>query len=442
MKKPPHSRITILVIILLFALLTFVLQRFALNQFYALALDREAKSVHPKVEILLQEIDAELMEENLMYIDLGLEELIYNDIDILRLLALRTLEIPDVSYVNCFDKKAKHLDLATNVETKAHDPIAIQQAKNSFASVRLLDQELSIIFPIGKLGEIGFLELGVDAKISIIKERMAIKHQIISQGLFVFLVGSVLLFFIFELFLSRLKKAENTLIEKSESLRQANKRLSSACKSAGLGAISAHLFHAIKSPLMGLKNLDLGQSSQDQETAVQVLRNTTQKIESLIHETLNSLREHELDEESYSFEVEELLSITANKFNQDADDPKLVILSSPTESHKIDNLKANLLLPILQNLVQNGLESGPNAKVFIQAGLSNKTLDFLVIDNGSGISDNLKEKLFSPMQSSKSQGSGIGLAICKELAAQMNARIFLKKSSSKGSTFCVELSKQ
>ena len=442
MNKPDQRRITLLAIISLFALLTFVLQRFALDQFYELALDREAKSLRPKVEILLQEIDTEIMDENLMYIELGLEELIYDDIDVLRLLALRSLEIPEVRYVNCFNKAAEHLDLATNVETKSFDPIALKEAKNSFASVRLLDKEVSIIFPIGKLGEIGFIELGIDAKPTIIPERNAIKQQVINQGLFVFLVGSVLLFFVFELFFKRLKKAENTLIEKSENLKQANKRLSSACKSAGLGAISAHLFHAIKSPLMGLKNLDLGQNSEDQETAVQVLRSTTQKIESLIHETLNSLREHELDEESYSFGVGELLSITANKFNHGTDEPKVAILSSSIDSQKIDNLKANLLLPILQNLIQNGLESGPNAKVFIKAELKNKTLAFLVMDNGSGISQELKEKLFSPMQSVKSNGSGIGLAICKELAAQMNAIIFLKTSSPEGSTFCVELSRQ
>ena len=51
----------------------------------------------------------------------------------------------------------------------------------------------------------------------------------------------------------------------------------------------------------------------------------------------------------------------------------------------------------------------------------------------------VKDDLFSPTRSDKEHGSGLGLAICKQLAEQMNGGIFLKSSTSKGSTFCVEI---
>ena len=130
-----------------------------------------------------------------------------------------------------------------------------------------------------------------------------------------------------------------------------------------------------------------------------------------------------------------MLSITADKFTQEAKNERLNIISSPYDSCKIDNLKANLLLPILQNLVQNGLETDPQSKVFLQV---EKRDNFLLFYNGPGIPEGLKEKLFSPVQSMKKNGSGIGLAICKELAEQIDAKIFLKSSTNKGSTFCVK----
>jgi signal transduction histidine kinase len=238
--------------------------------------------------------------------------------------------------------------------------------------------------------------------------------------------------------LFRLRKAEVELIKKSETLRKTNQRLSNACKSAGLGAISAHLMHAIKSPLMGLKNLDFGGDQKDKETATKMLKATTQKIESLIHDTLNSLREHELDEESYTFEIHELLSITSNKFSHLSKNNRVNILSSPHDSCKLDNLKANLLLPILENLVQNGLDASPDSKVFLQVEKKDDSFLFNVMDNGPGVPEVLKDKLFSPMQSNKKNGSGIGLAICKELAEQINAKITLKSSTDKGSTFCIQ----
>jgi signal transduction histidine kinase len=212
-----------------------------------------------------------------------------------------------------------------------------------------------------------------------------------------------------------------------------------ACKTAGLGAITAHLMHAIKSPLMGLKNLELSGDKADAKIAEQALQSTTKQIENMVHETMNCLKEYELDEESYSFEAHELLCMTTKKFNQEEKGDCVSIISSKWDKVKINNLQANLLLPILQNLVQNALESGRNTKVFLQLEKVAGRIAFLVADNGPGVPKHIKDDLFSPSRSNKEHGSGLGLAICKQLAEQMNGRIFLKSSTAKGSTFCVEI---
>ena len=106
----------------------------------------------------------------------------------------------------------------------------------------------------------------------------------------------------------------------------------------------------------------------------------------------------------------------------------------------IDNLKANLILPILHNLIQNSIDSGPDVKVFLQVGLENESLLIFVRDNGPGIPENLKDNLFKPVQSQKENGSGIGLAICKELAQRANAIIKLDRSTDKGTSFSITLS--
>ena len=212
-----------------------------------------------------------------------------------------------------------------------------------------------------------------------------------------------------------------------------------ACKTAGLGAITAHLMHAIKSPLMGLKNLELGGDKSDSKLAEQALQSTTKQIESLVHETINCLKEYELDEESYSFEAHELLCMTAKKFNQEGKGDCVSIISSQWDKININNLQANLLLPILQNLVQNALESGSHTKVFLQLEKVAGRIAFLVADNGPGVPMQVKKDLFSPTRSVKEHGSGLGLTICKELAGQMNGQILLRSSTAKGSTFCVEI---
>ena len=68
---------------------------------------------------------------------------------------------------------------------------------------------LSIVFPMGEQAEVGFLELIVDPKPDIIPERNVIKSQVIKQGLIVFIFGSILLLFVFGIFLKDYRKLKH-----------------------------------------------------------------------------------------------------------------------------------------------------------------------------------------------------------------------------------------
>ena len=422
----------------LFALLTFFLQYFALNQLYNLAVERTANSIAPEIKILFENIEKELLEENLDYINLGLEQLVYDDLEALRILALRSLEVSDIQSVYAYNAYGELLDLPTNLDkTKAMvSPLSIKSVK---IKTKFQKDELSIILPIGEDPEIGFLELNVDPEQKIIPERKSIKSHVIKQGLMVFIFGSLLLLVIFRIFFKKLDQTEALLLAKTKDLKHTNKKLVMACKTAGLGAITAHLMHAIKSPLMGLKNLELGQEKHEAKMAGKVLDDTTKQIENMVYETMNCLKEYELDEESYTFEAHELLSITAKKFDQEEHYDRVKIISNQWDKIKINNLQANLLLPILQNLVQNALQSGKETKVFLNIEKVEDRISFLVADNGPGIKEKFKDNLFSPAKSFKKHGSGLGLAICKGLAEQINGTIMLKSSSPNGSTFSVEI---
>ena len=173
-----------------------------------------------------------------------------------------------------------------------------------------------------------------------------------------------------------------------------------------MGAVTAHLMHALKSPLMGLKNLELDTDEQLKSTE-ENLRSTTRKIENLVTQTLNTLRECDLNEESYSFEAQEVLNLAANKFNEEGPESRVSVLESNASDEKIDNLKANLILPILHNLIQNSIDSGPSVKVFLLAEQKNRSLILSVQDNGPGIAEEQKQNLFKPVQSQKESGSGL-----------------------------------
>ena len=62
-----------------------------------------------------------------------------------------------------------------------------------------------------------------------------------------------------------------------------------------------------------------------------------------------------------------------------------------------------------------------------------------VIDEGPGLPTSIQDNLFSPCQSSKENGSGIGLAISYQLAKHIDAEIILHKTGPDGTCFIVNI---
>ena len=61
-----------------------------------------------------------------------------------------------------------------------------------------------------------------------------------------------------------------------------------------------------------------------------------------------------------------------------------------------------------------------------------------VSDNGTGISEALKKKMFTPNFTTKSSGTGLGLSIVKKYAEGANGRVWFESDPDMGTTFYVE----
>ena len=100
------------------------------------------------------------------------------------------------------------------------------------------------------------------------------------------------------------------------------------------------------------------------------------------------------------------------------------------------------LLRVFANLIKNAIQSIPEGR----KGLI--TIDLLthdgnavikVCDNGSGIPEELGDKLFMPNFTTKSSGMGLGLAIVKNIIEDANGSVWYETEIGKGSTFIIEL---
>jgi len=97
---------------------------------------------------------------------------------------------------------------------------------------------------------------------------------------------------------------------------------------------------------------------------------------------------------------------------------------------------------LFTNLIQNALQSVPEGKmpqVQVSTALQNEQVLVKITDNGDGIPENIQEKIFTPNFTTKTSGTGLGLAMCKRITEQMGGQIWFETTEGSGTSFFVKL---
>ncbi len=100
------------------------------------------------------------------------------------------------------------------------------------------------------------------------------------------------------------------------------------------------------------------------------------------------------------------------------------------------------LTRVFINVIKNGIQSIPEKReglINIDLTVEGDYAKVKVTDNGRGIPDNQKDKLFMPNFTTKTSGMGLGLAIVKNIIDNIGGRISFTTVLDKGTTFIIEL---
>lgn len=101
------------------------------------------------------------------------------------------------------------------------------------------------------------------------------------------------------------------------------------------------------------------------------------------------------------------------------------------------NQLSQVFLNLLKNSMQ-ALEGMTDGKISIKVQHST-SLSIDIIDNGSGIPAEIQEKIFIPFFTTKAEGTGIGLSLCKQIIRQHNGHLFIKESHPGKTIFHIDL---
>ena len=228
-----------------------------------------------------------------------------------------------------------------------------------------------------------------------------------------------------------IRNREIKLEQRNQLLRITNQKLAQAYKSVGLGALSGHLMHSLKTPLTHLQ-LIAREAEEKKEIDAKELQNVHLNIRELVSESLQALKEFENQNISYQITIAELFDQVIQRTHKTFPSAQISICKNNALNQNIDNLQSTLLLPVLTSLLTMHL-----SRITCQVSLSSKlddgivTLKFPTPVVGFSRINNL---FFDPSKSTKRRYR-LGLAIAHQLSQSMEANLVLVKSDSKGSVF-------
>jgi len=232
------------------------------------------------------------------------------------------------------------------------------------------------------------------------------------------------------------------IIHDITDLKKAEKASLQAEKLAVSGRFIRTLAHEVRNPLSNIKlaveNLLQTNVNADDQFYLDIIFRNGQRINDLVTELLQSSGATEMNFTKVSLKplveqvilsVKDKLMLRNIKLVADFDDLDCII--------KADSLKLEMAI---LNIIVNAIEAVPDDTGLIRVitQLNNKKCLLFISDNGCGITQENKEKLFEPYFTSKRNGIGLGLATTLNILQSHNARIDVNSQLDLGTVFTIQ----
>ena len=254
--------------------------------------------------------------------------------------------------------------------------------------------------------------------------------------------------------LGSLGRSLNSMIGRlDESQREVERfhteQLIRAERLASIGELAASVAHEIKNPLAGISGavqvLAEGFPAEDprREVTTQILRQS-ERMDKTIRDLLNYAQP--LQAEPYPVDVNETLERASfialpnparSKVRVRRDFAEGLPRTLADGKH-LEQAFLNLILNAVQAMPGGGdLELRTALREEAEAAGGRRFIEVVIADTGVGIPPQVREKIFSPFFTTRTQGTGLGLSITRKIVEQGGGTIAVASEPGKGTAFTV-----
>ncbi|MEJ2615259.1 MAG: ATP-binding protein, partial [Ignavibacteriaceae bacterium] len=219
-------------------------------------------------------------------------------------------------------------------------------------------------------------------------------------------------------------------------------------KLSAMGELASGVAHEIRNPINSIgmiaqrlkREFEPKKDEEEYHLITKVLKDEVSRINKIISQFLNyakplQLQKKEINAKDFFNEVFQLFIDQANSKHI-----KFELLNHQSLSIILD---PELIKQSLMNLIQNAFDAvAENGIVNLNYYLLGKSFIIEVRDDGTGISDEYKRKIFDLYFSTKKDGNGLGLSITQKIISQHNGTIEIEDNLPKGTIFKIKIPEQ
>ena len=214
---------------------------------------------------------------------------------------------------------------------------------------------------------------------------------------------------------------------------------------ASVGRLAAGVAHEIRNPLSSIKGFATyfkeryPDAPQDQKTA-NIMIAEVDRLNRVVGQLLEFARPVPVSPKSTS--LQELVDDSVRLIEQKAKEKQITVKT--LNSVKVDKavIDPDRINQVLLNLYLNAIESmesGGELGVELSADEENHRIEIRVSDTGCGIPGEHLSRIFDPYFTTKSTGTGLGLAVAHNIMEAMGGKIKISSQPGKGTTFCIAI---
>jgi signal transduction histidine kinase len=216
---------------------------------------------------------------------------------------------------------------------------------------------------------------------------------------------------------------------------------------AAVGQATAQVAHEIRNPLgsirLGVAMLRDNVKDEEGLNTIELVERGIRHLNKLVVDVAQFSRRKALERSEVDLHelIDHSLDLVADKINEkSARIEKRYAPGSPTGNWDFDQLSQ-----VFVNLIANAIDASPKgASLVISTSEISPTpakrfARVSLADQGSGMDEVTRERIFEPFFSTKKRGTGLGLAIVKQIVEQHEGEISVESKAGKGTKFIIDL---